>query len=116
MGVRIAIDNFGTGYSSLSKLKGFPLDTIKIDGSFIHDVASGSEGRSLTEAIIELGKSLGFTVVAEGVESKEQVDYLRLHSCDQYQGFYINKPMPAEEFADVVRGQLQEHARPAPHP
>jgi diguanylate cyclase (GGDEF)-like protein len=116
MGVRIAIDNFGTGYSSLSKLKGFPLDTIKIDSSFIHDVVSGSEERSLTEAIIELGKSLGFTVVAEGVESKEQVDYLRLHSCDQYQGFYINKPMPAEEFADVVRGQLQEHARPAPHP
>lgn len=108
MGVRIAIDNFGTGYSSLSKLKGFPLDTIKIDGSFIHDVAAGSEGKSLTEAIIELGKSLGFTVLAEGVESKEQVDYLRLHSCDQYQGFYINKPLPAQAFADVVRGQLGE--------
>jgi len=108
MGVRIAIDNFGTGYSSLSKLKGFPLDTIKIDGSFIHDVVPGSEGKSLTEAIIELGKSLGFTVVAEGVESKEQVDYLRLHSCDQYQGFYINKPMPAQEFGAVVREQLRE--------
>jgi diguanylate cyclase (GGDEF)-like protein len=116
MGVRIAIDNFGTGYSSLAKLKGFPLDTLKIDGSFIHDVVSGSEGKSLTQAIIELGKSLGITVVAEGVESKEQVDYLRLHACDQYQGFYINKPMPAQEFADVVREQLRESAQPAPHP
>jgi diguanylate cyclase (GGDEF)-like protein len=115
MGVRIAIDNFGTGYSSLSKLKGFPLDTIKIDGSFIHDAAGGSEGQSLTGAIIELGKSLGFTVLAEGVESKEQVDYLRLHACDQYQGFYSNKPMPAQEFAAVVREQLRESA-PAPHP
>lgn len=102
LGVRIAIDNFGTGYSSLSKLKGFPFDTIKIDGSFIQDAVPGIEGKSLTGAIIELGKSLGFTVVAEGVESKEQVDYLRLHACDQYQGFYINKPMPAQEFADVV--------------
>lgn len=116
MGVRIAIDNFGTGYSSLSKLKGFPLDTIKIDGSFIRDVVSGSEGKCLAEAIIELGKSLGFTLVAEGVESKEQVDYLRLHSCDQYQGFYINKPMPAQEFANVVREQLRESAQPDSHP
>jgi diguanylate cyclase (GGDEF)-like protein len=115
MGVRIAIDNFGTGYSSLSKLEGIPLDTIKIDGSFIHDAVPGIEGKSLTGAIIELGKSMGFTVVAEGVESKEQVDYLRLHSCDQYQGFYINKPMPAQEFADVVREQLRESSQPAPH-
>ena len=110
MGVRIAIDNFGTGYSSLSKLGGVPLDTIKIDGSFIHDVVPGIEGKSLAGAIIELGKSMGFTVVAAGVESKEQVDYLRIHSCDQYQGFYINKPMPAQEFADVVRKQLRESA------
>jgi len=116
MGVRIAIDNFGTGYSSLSKLEGFPLDTIKIDGSFIHDVIPGIEGKSLTGAIIELGKSLGFTVVAEGVESKEQVDYLRFHACDQYQGFYINKPMPAQEFADVVGKQLQEFSESDPQP
>ncbi len=115
MGVRIAIDNFGIGYSLLSKLEGFPLDTIKIDGSFIHDVVHGTEDTGLTGAMIELGKSMGFTVVAEGVESEEQVEYLRLHSCDQYQGFYINQPMPAEEFADVVRNQLQASARDA-HP
>lgn len=114
MGVRIAIDNFGTGYSSLSKLEGFPLDTIKIDGSFIQDAIPGIKGKCLTGAIIELGKSLGFTVIAEGVETKEQVEYLRLHACDQYQGFYINKPMPAQEFADAVRERLRESAQPAP--
>ena len=112
MGVRIAIDNFGTGYSSLSKLEGFPLDTIKIDSAFIRDITPGIKGKSLTGAIIELGKSIGFTVVAEGVESKEQVDYLRLHSCDQYQGFYINQPMPAQAFAEAVRKQLRESALP----
>lgn len=106
MGVRIAIDDFGTGYSSLSKLKEFPLDTIKIDGSFIQDLVHSAEDRSLTEAIIELGKSLSLTVVAEGVESIEQADYLRTHSCDQFQGFFINIPMPADEFEASVREQL----------
>ncbi|RCV90272.1 EAL domain-containing protein [Billgrantia montanilacus] len=107
MGVRIAIDDFGTGYSSLSKLKDFPLDTIKIDGSFIQDLVNSAEDRSLTEAIIELGKSLGLTVVAEGVESIEQADYLRVHSCDQFQGFYINMPMPATEFEMSMRDQFR---------
>lgn len=107
MGIRIAIDDFGTGYSSLSKLKEFPLDTIKIDGSFIHDLANCTANKSLTEAIIELGKSLSLTVVAEGVESLEQVEFLRTRSCDQFQGFYINKPMPAEAFAMTMRQQLR---------
>ncbi|EWG99223.1 putative bifunctional diguanylate cyclase/phosphodiesterase [Halomonas sp. BC04] len=114
MGVRIAIDDFGTGYSSLSKLKEFPLDTIKIDGSFIQDLVNSAEDRSLTEAIIELGKSLSLTVVAEGVESIEQADYLRAHSCDQFQGFYINMPMPAAEFELAIRQQIRrfEEANP----
>jgi EAL domain-containing protein (putative c-di-GMP-specific phosphodiesterase class I) len=111
MGVRIAIDNFGTGYSSLSKLEGFPLDTIKIDSAFIHNITLDIKEKSLTRAIIELGKSIGLTVVAEGVESKEQVDYLRLHSCDQFQGVYINQPMPAQEFAEAIRKQLRESAQ-----
>lgn len=104
MGIRIAIDDFGTGYSSLSTLKLFPLDSIKIDGSFIHDVAGNAEDRGLTDAVIAVGKSLGLTVVAEGVESKDQEDFLRAHQCDQFQGFYINKPMPAEEFANLFAG------------
>ncbi|CAM3397087.1 Phytochrome-like protein cph2 [Halomonas lysinitropha] len=116
MGVRIAIDDFGTGYSSLSKLKEFPLDTIKIDSSFIGDIARCAEDRSLTEAIIELGKSLSLIVVAEGVESEEQVDYLRAHSCDQFQGFYINKPMPAAEFAAAVRKQRRGEANSGSSP
>ncbi|MFQ3789928.1 putative bifunctional diguanylate cyclase/phosphodiesterase [Halomonas sp. A29] len=99
IGVRIAIDDFGTGYSSLSKLQAFPLDTIKIDGSFIHDLLDNAGDRSLTEAIIDLGKKLGLTVVAEGVESAEHVEYLRQHACDQIQGFYMHEPQPAEETA-----------------
>jgi diguanylate cyclase (GGDEF)-like protein len=116
MGVRITIDNFGTGYSSLSKLKGFPLDTIKIDGAFIQDTVPDTEGESLTDALIKLGKSLGLTVVAEGVESKEQFDYLRQHACDQYQGFYINKPMPAQEFCDAVRQAFWQQSKPDTDP
>jgi len=106
MGVRVAIDDFGTGYSSLSNLKQFPLDTIKINGSFIHDVAHSGEDKSLTEAVIAVGRSLSLTVVAEGVESEDQANFLRTHSCDQLQGFYINKPMPAEEFATALRDQI----------
>jgi len=98
IGIRIAIDDFGTGYSSLSTLKLFPLDTIKIDQSFVQNVAGSADDRGLTAAVIAVGKSLGLTVVAEGVESREQEEFLRTHLCDQFQGFYINKPMPAEEF------------------
>lgn len=102
-GIRIAIDDFGTGYSSLSSLKQFPLDTIKIDGAFIEDVASNAESKGLTEAIIAVGRTLSLTVIAEGVETSEQVEYLREHACDEFQGFYLNVPMPAEEFARMLR-------------
>ena len=108
MSIRVAIDDFGTGYSSLSTLKQFPIDTIKIDGSFIHDVTRNAEDRGLTEAVIAVGKKLSLTVVAEGVETAEQADFLRAHSCDEFQGFYINKPMPADEFARMVRDQAAE--------
>jgi diguanylate cyclase (GGDEF)-like protein len=103
MGVRIAIDDFGLGYSSLSTLQSFPLDTIKIDRSFIRDVANVAEDRALTEAIIAMGRSLSLTVVAQGVETKEQADFLRKHACDELQGFYFNRPMPSEQFAEMMR-------------
>ncbi|MGQ4879104.1 putative bifunctional diguanylate cyclase/phosphodiesterase [Billgrantia sp. LNSP4103-1] len=106
LGVRIAIDDFGTGYSSLSKLKAFPLDTIKIDGSFITDLVDSASDRSLTEAIIDLGRNLGLTVVAEGVESAAQVDYLRRKACDQIQGFYMHEPQPADEAALSMRRRM----------
>lgn len=103
MGVRIAIDDFGTGYSSLSQLKELPVDTIKIDGSFINSLISNAEGRLLTETIIELGRNLSLTVVAEGVESAEQADFLKSKRCDQLQGFFFDKPVPADEFAAMFR-------------
>jgi diguanylate cyclase (GGDEF)-like protein len=106
MGIRVAIDDFGIGYSSLSTLKQFPLDTVKIDRSFIRDVASDADDKHLTEAIIAMGRTLSLTVVAQGVETKEQADFLRLNACDEFQGFYLNKPMPAEQIAELLRKQL----------
>jgi diguanylate cyclase (GGDEF)-like protein len=105
MGIRIAIDDFGTGYSSLATLQRFPLDTIKIDRSYIRDIATRTEDSNLTEAIIAMGKSLSLTVVAQGVETKEQADFLRQHACDEFQGFYFNKPMSADQFTKLLREQ-----------
>jgi diguanylate cyclase (GGDEF)-like protein len=105
IGVRVAIDDFGTGYSSLSTLQKFPLDTIKIDRSFIRDLAAGGANSNLTDAIISMGKSLSLTVVAQGVETKEQADLLREHACDEFQGFYFNKPLPAREFTELLQTQ-----------
>ncbi|MDZ7782319.1 MAG: EAL domain-containing protein [Halioglobus sp.] len=107
MGVRVAIDDFGTGYSSLSALKQFPLDTIKIDGSFINDLIRSVENKGLTQAVIAVGKSLSLTVVAEGVETMEQADFLRANLCDEFQGFYGSVPMPPEKFAELLRVQEQ---------
>jgi diguanylate cyclase (GGDEF)-like protein len=105
LGVRIAIDDFGIGYSSLAALKQFPLDTIKIDRSFIHEVASVAEDKVLTEAIIAMGRMLSLTVVAQGVETKEQADFLRQNACDEFQGFYLNKPMPANQMTELLRAK-----------
>ena len=105
LGVRISIDDFGIGYSSLSSLKQFPIDSVKIDRSFIRDVTDISENKALTKAIIAMGRTLSLTVVAQGVETKEQADYLRQNACDEYQGFYLNKPMPAEQMAELLRVQ-----------
>ncbi|MGZ3236153.1 MAG: bifunctional diguanylate cyclase/phosphodiesterase [Burkholderiaceae bacterium] len=104
-GVRIAIDDFGIGYSSLSRLKQFPLDTIKIDRSFIRDIASVAEDKALTEAIIAMGRTLSLTVVAQGVETKGQAEYLCNNACDEFQGFYLNKPLPADQIAELLQTQ-----------
>jgi EAL domain-containing protein (putative c-di-GMP-specific phosphodiesterase class I) len=105
MGVRIAIDDFGTGYSSLATLQQFPLDTIKIDRSYIRDLATQDDDSQLTKAIIAMGKSLSLTVVAQGVETKEQADFLRAHACDEIQGFYFSKPMSAPQFTALLQAQ-----------
>ena len=105
LGVRIAIDDFGSGYSSLASLQRFPLDTIKIDRSYIRDIATQGDRSGMTKAIIEMGKSLSLTVVAQGVESKEQAEFLRAHACDEFQGFYFNKPLSAHKFAELLWAQ-----------
>jgi diguanylate cyclase (GGDEF)-like protein/PAS domain S-box-containing protein len=102
MGVRLAIDDFGTGYSSLGQLKNFPIDTLKVDRSFIRDIATNAEDKAITEAIIAMGKTLSLTVVAEGVETMEQEAFLREHACTEMQGYYFSRPVPAGEFADLL--------------
>jgi diguanylate cyclase (GGDEF)-like protein/PAS domain S-box-containing protein len=103
MGVRLAIDDFGTGYSSLAQLKKFPIDTLKVDRSFIRDIPSNAEDRAITEAIISMGRTLGVTVVAEGVETADQQAFLSSRSCDEMQGFFFSKPSHPNEFARLLR-------------
>jgi EAL domain-containing protein (putative c-di-GMP-specific phosphodiesterase class I) len=112
LGVRLAIDDFGTGYSSLGQLKNFPIDTLKVDRSFIRDLATDSEDKAITSAIIAMGKTLSLTVVAEGVETMEQQAFLRDQACDEMQGYYFSKPVAAEEFATLLRNGRS----PAPAP
>jgi len=107
-GVRIAIDDFGTGYTSLATLQRFPLDTIKIDRSLIRDIAGTTEDTGLADAIIAMGKSLSLTVVAQGVETKDQAEFLRTHACDELQGFYFKKPLPADQFTKLLFAQVTE--------
>jgi EAL domain-containing protein (putative c-di-GMP-specific phosphodiesterase class I) len=107
-GIRIAIDDFGTGHSSLAYLKRFPIDTLKIDRSFVSDLTRSTEDKTITAAIITMGKSLDLTVVAEGVETQEQLDFLRAHGCDEFQGYYAHKPMPADEFAQLLQIELDQ--------
>jgi diguanylate cyclase (GGDEF)-like protein len=108
IGVRIAVDDFGTGYSSLAMLQRFPLDTIKIDRSLIRDFLATKDDTGLADAIIAMGKSLSLTVVAQGVETKEQAEHLRLHACDELQGFYFKRPLPVDEFTQLLRDQATE--------
>jgi diguanylate cyclase (GGDEF)-like protein/PAS domain S-box-containing protein len=103
MGVRIAIDDFGVGYSSLAQIKRFPIDTLKVDRSFIRDLEKNAEDRAITKAIINMGKTLSLSVVAEGVESAAQQTFLVDHDCDALQGYYFSKPIDQDEFAAFVR-------------
>jgi diguanylate cyclase (GGDEF)-like protein/PAS domain S-box-containing protein len=106
LGVRIAIDDFGVGYASLARIKRFPIDTLKVDRSFIRDLAKNAEDRAITDAIIAMGKTLSLTVVAEGVETQEQQAYLQERACDAMQGYYFSRPVPQGEFASFLRQHL----------
>lgn len=103
MGVRLSIDDFGTGYSSLSCLKRFPIDVLKIDRSFVEDITNDVSGAPIAPSIITLAHSLKLKVIAEGVESAAQLDYLLRHGCDEIQGFYFSRPISVEQCADLIR-------------
>ncbi|WP_137886207.1 EAL domain-containing protein [Pseudomonas sp. 2FE] len=105
LGVKLAIDDFGTGYSSLSYLKRFPVDYVKIDQTFIRDLSANGEDAAITRAIIAMAHSLELKVVAEGVETQAQMDFLKAQRCDEIQGFLISRPLEAEEFAQLLRDQ-----------
>ena len=103
LGVRVTIDDFGTGYSSLGYLKRYPIDKLKIDRSFIDDLGTDIDERAIAIAIINLARTLKLTTLAEGVERQEQLDFLRMHGCDQYQGYLAGAPVSAEEFDAFTR-------------
>jgi len=102
MGVRLAIDDFGTGYSSLSYLKRFPIGTLKIDQSFVRDIATDADDASIVSAVIGMGRNLKQRVIAEGVETHEQLAFLRMQRCDEGQGFQFSHPLSAEDFTNLL--------------
>ncbi|RDH81278.1 MAG: hypothetical protein DIZ80_14325 [endosymbiont of Galathealinum brachiosum] len=102
MGVRLAVDDFGTGYSSLSYVSRFPLDMLKIDRSFVRDITTNTDDAEMIMSIIALGHSMKLQVLAEGVETREQLFYLKEQGCDEVQGFYFSKPLPANEIEKLL--------------
>jgi EAL domain-containing protein (putative c-di-GMP-specific phosphodiesterase class I) len=106
MGLKLAIDDFGTGYSSLSYLRQFPVSKLKIDRSFIHDVATNADAAVIATAIISLAKGLNLKVIAEGVETEGQLAFLRARQCDEMQGYYFSKPLRVEDVGLKLTGLL----------
>lgn len=108
IGVKLAIDDFGTGYSSLAYLKDFPIDRLKIDKAFVSNLENDPANTAILKAITVLGQSLGMKVIAEGVETRYQHEYLKSIGCDELQGYYFSKPLPEDEFEALLRSQIPE--------
>jgi EAL domain-containing protein (putative c-di-GMP-specific phosphodiesterase class I) len=103
MGISITIDDFGTGYSSLSKLKELPISTLKIDKEFVDSLPFDTKSITIARSIIDLAHNLEFSVVSEGIENLKQLEFLVKHNCDEYQGYYFSKPVPAAEFEELLK-------------
>jgi EAL domain-containing protein (putative c-di-GMP-specific phosphodiesterase class I) len=102
LGVLISIDDFGTAYSPLSRLKVLPIDQLKIEMEFVHGISKGNKDEAIVKTIIQLAKNLKLNVIAEGVETKAQFEFFNKHMCDEIQGFYFYKPMPAKEIEEIL--------------
>ncbi len=109
LGVKMSIDDFGTGYSSMSYLKRLPVDKLKIDRSFVKDIDVDTDDAAIARAVISLGHIMGLSIIAEGVENECQLEFLRLHGCDQYQGYYFSRPLPAPDCGKLL---VDQRARP----
>jgi EAL domain-containing protein (putative c-di-GMP-specific phosphodiesterase class I) len=112
-GVRISVDDFGTGYSSLSYLRKFPIDSLKIDQSFVQQIGRGTDDAAIVTAVISMARSLKLRVVAEGVQTVQELEFLKAHQCDEAQGYYFRRPVPAPLFVNLLRAGISDEARVA---
>ena len=110
VGIRVAIDDFGTGYSSLGYLRKFPLDALKIDQSFVRQISTAGEDTAIVSAVIGMARSLKLRVIAEGVETIEELEFLRARHCHEAQGYYFSRPVPPEQFAKLLKTGIPEAA------
>jgi EAL domain-containing protein (putative c-di-GMP-specific phosphodiesterase class I) len=110
IGVRLALDDFGTGYSSLTHLKRFPIDALKIDQSLVHDLATDGIDASIVTAMIGMGRNLRMQVVAEGVETRQQLEILRENGCHHAQGYYFGRPVPSDQFSRNLECPIEQMA------